>query len=404
MCGIYGWSFPSRETMLPERKMRTLVFLLALEMDERGGSGWGVHFPSTTIKGVGEAWNNIPFEQLAREPVMYGHTRYPTVGDERIDNSHPFEHRHIVGAHNGSVWNHRELERRYKRSFNVDSQHIFEHLADDLPVKDIEGYGTIEWMDRRDEQCIHLARWNNGDLSLWKLDKGGWVWASTSFAVQTALEAVHLSGKPVAVHQRRHMLISSDGTLRDMGKLPFQKDRPVGFGKHWGTHTAWEGYGGGYGADEGDWDRVGYTIIHKDGTRERKYWSNGTIKSATSSCSVDRSAPKRLETDTTSIADAYDPDLNCPDALPWAECCGEYEFCHRIYERALKSGSTEADAIIKATAEADPDAPPVSDTPLVMSQPLSENSKEANRSLIREWLKAKTESGELLNGTKENRS
>lgn len=201
MCGIFGYNF--KEGTISEGRRAILGNNLARLNDKRGGHSWGVcsiDGQSTDInKGLGDmadhAWH------LADAKFVMAHTRYATIGAKTVENAHPFEIGNIIGAHNGGVTNHNELDKKYKRTTTVDSQHLFYHLNDELPFGDIEGYGAIEWL-RKDElaanvQRVFLSRLKGGMLAIFGIgdpsaDKSdGIVWSSDE---KHLLEALFNSG------------------------------------------------------------------------------------------------------------------------------------------------------------------------------------------------------------------
>jgi hypothetical protein len=110
------------------------------------------------------------------------HTRHATHGSVIAENSHPFEIGDIVGAHNGVLSNHIELNTKHGRGFAVDSMHIFQHILDGLPLTDIQGYGAIEYFR---DGAFFVGCCNGGALEV-ALTSIGVVWASTSEAIECA--------------------------------------------------------------------------------------------------------------------------------------------------------------------------------------------------------------------------
>ena len=120
------------------------------------------------------------------------HTRYATTGKVKESNSHPFAVRRtdlVIGMHNGIISNHAYLNRQYQRNCRVDSQHIFEHIADGLPLDDLEGYGTIVYKSGKD---WYIGTFNGGELAVSRTH-AGLFFASTHKALDSALLAAGLS-------------------------------------------------------------------------------------------------------------------------------------------------------------------------------------------------------------------
>ena len=54
--------------------------------------------------------------------AVFAHGRFPTIGETSIKSAHPFEHKHITLMHNGTLKNHKSLNEKYKKDFDVDSE------------------------------------------------------------------------------------------------------------------------------------------------------------------------------------------------------------------------------------------------------------------------------------------
>ena len=74
--------------------------------------------------------------------------------------------------------------------------HIFKHLADGLPVTDIDAYGAIEYIDKKSPDKIHLCHFNDGELAAYRFkDHPGVFWSSSELH---ATQALKLSGLKAA--------------------------------------------------------------------------------------------------------------------------------------------------------------------------------------------------------------
>ena len=171
-----------------------LASTLALANEARGDHSWGAADALTA-----EGWRGLgpvrgaPIGSFAERPAVMLHTRWATTGKVTLPNCHPLKHGPITLAHNGVIANHLLLAKRYGRTCDVDSQHIAIHLAEGLPLDELEGYGAIEWMDERLEPgTVRLCRFEEGDLSVRRVltAKGQLVvWSSDRRHLRDALRA-----------------------------------------------------------------------------------------------------------------------------------------------------------------------------------------------------------------------
>lgn len=182
MCGIFGWKL----THVSD-KAKVAGSMLAFQNDSRGGDSWGYSNGLEVTKGLR---NCAPVaHEMVRNKVLFGHTRKATTGTVSVGNAHPFEIGDIVGAHNGIIYNHAELNKQYQRNFPVDSMHIFGHLAEGKQLKDIEGYGAIWYYDRKNPDELFLIRFEQGDLSVARAPKVGVFFSSSEHHLRSSLEA-----------------------------------------------------------------------------------------------------------------------------------------------------------------------------------------------------------------------
>ncbi len=132
-----------------------------------------------------EDFETLLWQQIDKPIVC--HTRGASVGDVKLANTHPFECEHngrrIIGVHNGGISNWEALNRQYNRNFEVDSQHIFQHLAENRPMEDIHGYGTVVWFENGQ---LKFVKFNSGDLTVFGVDKDIVIGCSTELPLAKA--------------------------------------------------------------------------------------------------------------------------------------------------------------------------------------------------------------------------
>jgi glucosamine 6-phosphate synthetase-like amidotransferase/phosphosugar isomerase protein len=162
---------------------------LAFAMEFRGEDSWGASNGEEVIKQIGPISEKFYIPKGWKEGIF--HTRGASVGAITQKNAHPFVvgtgDKRIIGMHNGSVRNHKELNEKYGRKCEVDSEHIYHQMVDGKPLNELDGKGTMIWYQTVEgKRAIHLARWNFGDLECAELEGNGVVFCSNREPIKIA--------------------------------------------------------------------------------------------------------------------------------------------------------------------------------------------------------------------------
>lgn len=231
MCGVFGWI---GTFTYPER--RGLAWALGHMNDRRGGHSWGFvgSHSGSWVRRVGMGDIEPHGKKLARHRHVMAHTRLATFGSISARNCHPFELDDVFLSHNGQVWNADEFVDQ--EQFEVDSELLLHRIAAGRDVDDLQGYGTVTWVEQFSTGEILICNVGSGDLAVASVLDGfgakrGTVYSSSEQHLTLALEANDLPYRLYKLEEHQVYLARADGLYRSEETLKWGEYNYQGFGR-----------------------------------------------------------------------------------------------------------------------------------------------------------------------------
>lgn len=191
MCGIVGVA--GNVGVADEKAVRTMLILDTVRGEHSTGIATVRRDKEVRVaKALGNPYELFDTKRFDKAiagslKVMIGHNRYATQGAISVRNAHPFQFDNVVGVHNGTVHNHRDLKEG--TSFTVDSEAIYNSIDQHGPfetIPKISGAWALVWWDSTAE-TLNMIR--NDQRPLWiSVSKNGekMFWASEPWMIEVA--------------------------------------------------------------------------------------------------------------------------------------------------------------------------------------------------------------------------
>lgn len=230
MCGLVGFSGKANTSVLKA------LHLLA-DNDSRGGHSTGMFVNGKIYKTLNESMNILPMlESNDTGGVLIGHTRYGTHGDNTVQNAHPFQHKNVIGAHNGVLNNYEEVGKKFGiDKTEVDSEMIIKVLAETKNMQNLGLFGGTKTVLYTIDGLLYVYRHNN-PLFFLKNDDG--VYFSS---LKEGLQNIAKKNEKVKECKKDKLFVYKFGELVETVNI---KHNPVPSTKV--INTDWQSYGNRY--------------------------------------------------------------------------------------------------------------------------------------------------------------
>lgn len=161
-CGIIGYSSASRAN--PDK----LAYLMTANALRRGVENTGIYSIETgVIKEGVDALDFLKKNKLPQTHLFIGHVRKSSSGGKTAISAHPFENDNIVLVHNGTLTNHRDIEKKYKEQHLLSDTEIIAKVMDIHSknenvryevLSEYKGTAALLFTDKRNPDLLYAYR------------------------------------------------------------------------------------------------------------------------------------------------------------------------------------------------------------------------------------------------------
>lgn len=208
MCGIYGIAkSPTPYTKRQYNIVRKVLREIAIDSQSRGSHSSGIAkvgastriYKSLLPSGKfvdSKEYNNAVKSLNDDSYILLGHTRFATEGAIVKSNAHPFRVGNVVGAHNGCVYNIKEMQSKLDKQCPVDSQLIFKSINDNDNIQEaVKGFDSDFALSfvKDNPMVLYLCRETNRPLHVTYIPELKTLfYASEASFIQDALDSCDL--------------------------------------------------------------------------------------------------------------------------------------------------------------------------------------------------------------------
>lgn len=228
MCAIFG--FLDYKGVVNNSVLKRLIKALSVCAEVRGTDATGISYVKNgkmmTFKKAKPAHKVRLYFPTGTKCVV-GHTRFTTQGSEKCNcNNHPFEsEKGFVLAHNGVLYNDRELRKEYMlpdTKIETDSYiavQLLEHFggADMAEIREMSELveGSFVFTILRNDNTLFLVKGTNPIAIYHFAELGSYVYASTNEILEKALNSLKFNypHTQVRLADGEILQINPDGTV-----------------------------------------------------------------------------------------------------------------------------------------------------------------------------------------------